>query len=972
MNRTEYSSIRLRSLAVALFGGLLLAVSAVGCSESESQGDIAATGSTTGDIVLENGTVPASLLLTSDGRLTVSAESGDAISGAESGATRAAISGAETSATRADISAHAATRAVAVNDSAVGNVWVLQFDTSSSAAGKLVYRAFVSSGIRQNGMNVKVPVMLLESTSSVIVVVANSPETLDVGTLPDDTTLDELRTRTFEVTSTKGESLPSDTSARLPMYGESAPMAVSLVGSVSIPVNLTRLVSCMELQLVNNFASGYPLLQLTEVTLHNAPVEVAYSPLTPSATHMGTVFPAASNDNFRDYEPVTAGLSGETATCKWYIAPNRRGTGTATTADDKSAFTAPAGQGNYCTYISVRGKVKSSSGAAAEDVVYNIWLGSNSTDDYNLWANGYYKARLSITGFNGGQMEVGYDGISVNIGDWDALSDNTIIGWHPDTGLEYIPSFYTFSPERIDFGNAEAPEAQKVTFRINSGWRFSYTSGDTAKVISSSSVAVATDQTGGAQGEPADCEVSFTPTAYHAQNGTPVAGTQYSTVATFTTVGGDVTDIRTTTFIRTVPTLYSEPSVSPSSGTIARAGATFTATMSANAAWSVSATPGTSATQDADSYASHSQTVTVSANDTWQSRTVKVAVQYGDKNKEWSYTQLGMTITSATISPDPTDGIRPTGDRFAVVVNGDFGSVPVRAISGSSVLSSTYATPGNTVVLSVPANQAQSNRDISFQYQQDGVWKTIKSGTQGFEQIAVEECPLTDIGLGFYVSRSIRYQCIVVFWDNVNAHCKKFGYRMPNMNEVRQIYENRSRLTGDFRLTDLGGSWYTDESHRIPWSCYVSDQRDGVIDVSWGWTVWNEFGKGRGVDDSRCVKDKPGYQGQGPFPVDANGVDLGSYYLENPDPSKKTEWYNAETYCSSKGSGWRLPTKDELLYIYTVKDKIVASGGNFSRDTYWSSDFENGLAVIVNVSTGATYGQGHTTYLTGVRCVKNK
>lgn len=275
----------------------------------------------------------------------------------------------------------------------------------------------------------------------------------------------------------------------------------------------------------------------------------------------------------------------------WYIAPNRRGKGTATKAEDKSALTAPEGQGSYCTYVSIRGKVFHSAVSSGRDVVYNVYLGANNIDDYNLWANAAYSARLTVTGFNDDQLEVGYDGFGITVGPLEGIADNTITGWHPDTGLDYIPKFLSFTPERIDFGDAESPEAQKVAFRINSKWRFSYTSGDRTKVIASSSAAANTDQTGGGQDEPADCEVTFTPVVYKAQSGTPVAGTRYNAVATFSTVGGSITATRTTLFLRTVPTFYGEPAVTPAPGNIPRAGTTVKATLSSNAAWNLAATP---------------------------------------------------------------------------------------------------------------------------------------------------------------------------------------------------------------------------------------------------------------------------------------------------------------------------------------------------------------------------------------------
>lgn len=697
---------------------IALAVLAAGCSESDREDGNSVSGGLPGvSGEVSEGMVPATLDLSSNGRLTSAAGS------------------------------QAATRAAGPDETAVGDLWMLQFDTEASAEGSLVHRAYIpAQEIVQSGMAVTASVMLRESASCVIVVVANAPESFTVSTLPAGTKLTELRARTFAVSSTTGASLPSDASVRLPMFGETEQIAVSLVGSQSVSVKLTRLVSRMRLSLVNSFTSGYPLLELTGVTLRNAPTKIAYGPLTEHTAYLGDVYPEASADNFRDYDPVTTGLAGSETSYVWYIAPNRRGKGTATKAEDKSALTAPEGQGSYCTYVSIRGKVFHSAVSSGRDVVYNVYLGANNIDDYNLWANAAYSARLTVTGFNDDQLEVGYDGFGITVGPLEGIADNTITGWHPDTGLDYIPKFLSFTPERIDFGDAESPEAQKVAFRINSKWRFSYTSGDRTKVIASSSAAANTDQTGGGQDEPADCEVTFTPVVYKAQSGTPVAGTRYNAVATFSTVGGSITATRTTLFLRTVPTFYGEPAVTPAPGNIPRAGTTVKATLSSNAAWNLAATPGTSASQQADVYASRSLEVSVPSNETWSTRTVKVMAQYGENTKEWSYTQPGMSIDGITILPNPGDGIPGGGATYTVRATGDCGMVPVRALSDGEELARTYASSDKPGELKVPVNGSHTDRIVVFQYQENGVWKNFDRGMQpGYSITSATVTPAGDI-----------------------------------------------------------------------------------------------------------------------------------------------------------------------------------------------------------------------------------
>ena len=44
-------------------------------------------------------------------------------------------------------------------------------------------------------------------------------------------------------------------------------------------------------------------------------------------------------------------------------------------------------------------------------------------------------------------------------------------------------------------------------------------------------------------------------------------------------------------------------------------------------------------------------------------------------------------------------------------------------------------------------------------------------------------------------------------------------------------------------------------------------------------------------------------------------------------------WDEAIVACKKLGTGWRLPTKDELYMLYKNKEEI----GGFAYSTYWSS-----------------------------------
>jgi hypothetical protein len=87
-------------------------------------------------------------------------------------------------------------------------------------------------------------------------------------------------------------------------------------------------------------------------------------------------------------------------------------------------------------------------------------------------------------------------------------------------------------------------------------------------------------------------------------------------------------------------------------------------------------------------------------------------------------------------------------------------------------------------------------------------------------------------------------------------------------------------------------------------------------------------------------------------------IKIGNLEVAKIDFPKKMIWEDAKKACENLGSGWRLPTKDELKTLYLSKDKI----GGFAKDFYWSStevgndnawgqDFPYGTQVNASKST---------------------
>ena len=60
-------------------------------------------------------------------------------------------------------------------------------------------------------------------------------------------------------------------------------------------------------------------------------------------------------------------------------------------------------------------------------------------------------------------------------------------------------------------------------------------------------------------------------------------------------------------------------------------------------------------------------------------------------------------------------------------------------------------------------------------------------------------------------------------------------------------------------------------------------------------------------------------------------------------------WHEAKIACKKLGTGWRLPTKDELNMLYENMEEI----GGFASNNYWSStEYDNYNAWLQNFYDG--------------------
>lgn len=78
----------------------------------------------------------------------------------------------------------------------------------------------------------------------------------------------------------------------------------------------------------------------------------------------------------------------------WYLPENARGIGSAANQWEKNADSAPNGEAEYCTYLEIKGFYLTD--GLVEEVVYNVYIGQNNTDDFNILRNRHYIMNVTV------------------------------------------------------------------------------------------------------------------------------------------------------------------------------------------------------------------------------------------------------------------------------------------------------------------------------------------------------------------------------------------------------------------------------------------------------------------------------------------------------------------------------------------------------------------------------------------------
>lgn len=275
-----------------------------------------------------------------------------------------------------------------MHEDQMANIWVLQFDASGGCVRSRYYSSYTPENF---------PVTLSNGTAQTVAFVAN---TFD----PDLFTGYDGTWGAFQtLTKTVSEATIHTGTGSADRYLLISGIYKGDITAAGLPaaVQMKRAVAKVRIAWSIDLETAGERFVPTSLQLCNAAATQSY--MEPAAASGGAgLYPAASAANFSTYEATS---DPEAGTSTWYVAENLRGTGSGTTAFDKNAETAQAGQGAYCTYIDLQGTYTFANGETA-DLSYRFYLGGDVTADYNVRRNNIYDLTVRIVGANAADARI--------------------------------------------------------------------------------------------------------------------------------------------------------------------------------------------------------------------------------------------------------------------------------------------------------------------------------------------------------------------------------------------------------------------------------------------------------------------------------------------------------------------------------------------------------------------------------------
>ena len=169
-------------------------------------------------------------------------------------------------------------------------------------------------------------------------------------------------------------------------------------------------------------------------------------------------------------------------------------------------------------------------------------------------------------------------------------------------------------------------------------------------------------------------------------------------------------------------------------------------------------------------------------------------------------------------------------------------------------------------------------------------------------------------------------------WEGAIKACSKLGegWRIPTESELKILYLNKDAFPLKMR--------------KAYWSSSDLDFNYAVT-PSFTFDDSGKFAEFEYVYSVRAVRINKDYINS----IIGSRVIIGNLEISQYDFPEKMNLADAKKACTDLGEGWRLPTKEELNYLFFNRDGITG----FTNSNYWSIATNNGSgAWSQNFSNG--------------------
>ncbi len=290
-----------------------------------------------------------------------------------------------------------------VDEDALKNLWVLQFDGATDASKLLFceyYDASMIGGDATNGYSLSVALYETSGDTKIYFVANVGSDRFQKFSAGDGVPDSDVTLGSFEA-STLAFASEAAVSADgvLPMIGSYKGSSVIASGTVQMKRLVAKIDFTFDIQIT---AAGEKFTP-SRVSLRSAASHTRFLEHTLPTGTTGLYPDAASSDNFINYPAVSVSGTGP-FTYTWYVPENLRGVvSSIKSPSEKGSENAPAGS----TFIEIGGDYQR--GSALTDVTYTIYLGENASTDFNVVRNYHYTVSSTIKGLNSRDLRVVVD-----------------------------------------------------------------------------------------------------------------------------------------------------------------------------------------------------------------------------------------------------------------------------------------------------------------------------------------------------------------------------------------------------------------------------------------------------------------------------------------------------------------------------------------------------------------------------------